>query len=128
VGVTTKRTRSGEVRWVAQATINRAHFDFGTWATAKEAAIAFDRAVLYYRGSEAPRNFPERRDLLPAEAKQLQEEAHRAAKERQESPYDGVSRADEKHWFAKLRVDGVINGWELGQPRKPRPSPTIARS
>jgi len=80
---------------------------FGTWATAEEAATAFDRAVLHYRGAEAPRNFPERRDLLPADAKQLQEEAHRAAKERQEIPYDGVRRLDGKHWTARLRVDGV---------------------
>jgi hypothetical protein len=108
VGVTQRPTRSGDVRWLAQATINGAHFALGTWATAKEAAIAFDRAVLYYGGPEVPRNFPERRDLLPAEAKQLQEEAHRAAKERQEIPYHGVRRVDEKHWFAQLRVDGGI--------------------
>ncbi len=107
VGATTKRTRNGDLRWVAQATINGAHLVFGTWATAKEAAIAFDRAVLYYRGPEAPRNFPERRDLLPADAKQLLEEAHRAAKKRLEIPYDGVSRANGEHWIAKLRVDGL---------------------
>jgi hypothetical protein len=80
---------------------------FGTWATAEEAATAFDRAVLHYRGAEAQRNFPERRDLLPADAKQLQEEAHLAAKKRQKIPYGGVSRVDEKRWIAKLRIDGV---------------------
>ena len=106
VGVTIKRTRSGDVRWFAQATIDRAHFVFGTWATAEEAAIAFDRAVLYYRGPEAPRNFPNR-DLPPADAKQLLEDAHRAAKKAQEIPYDGVSRVDAKRWTAKLRIDGV---------------------
>jgi hypothetical protein len=109
VGVTTKRTRSGEVRWIAQATINGAHFVLGTWATAEEAATAFDRAVLRYRGVQAPRNFPER-DLLPASAKQLQEEAHRSSKEWQEIPYDGVSKVDGKHWTAKLRVDGMPRG------------------
>ena len=110
IGATTKRTLSGDVRWIAQATINGEHFVFGTWATAEEAATAFDRAVLHYRGQEAPRNFPERRDLLPADAKQLQEEAHRAAKKRQESPYDGVSRVGGEHWTAKLRVDGLPRG------------------
>jgi hypothetical protein len=60
VGLATKRTLSGEVRWTAQATINENHFNFGTWATAEEAAIAFDRGVLRYRGPGARRNFPER--------------------------------------------------------------------
>ena len=110
VGATTKRTLSGDLRWIAQATINGEHFVFGTWATAEEAAIAFDRAVLHYRGTEAPRNFPERQDLLPADARQLQEEAHRSVREGQEIPYDGVSKLDGKHWTAKLRVDGIPRG------------------
>jgi hypothetical protein len=106
IGATARRTLGGDVRWTAQATIDGEHFVFGTWATAKEAAIAFDRAVLHYRGPEAPRNFPER-DLPPADAKQLLVEAHRAAKKAQEIPYDGVSKAFGNHWIAKLRVDGV---------------------
>lgn len=88
---------------MSQATINDEHYVFGTWATAEEAAIAFDRAVLYYRGSDARRNFPER-DLVPADAKQLQEEAHRAAKAAQEIPYDGVLNTGGKNFTAKLRV------------------------
>ena len=107
VGATTKRTLNGDVRWIAQATIDGEHFVFGTWPTAEEAAVAFDRAVLHYRGADAPRNFPERRDLLPADAKQLQEDAHRAAKEAQEIPYDGVIRVGGERWTAKLRIDGL---------------------
>jgi hypothetical protein len=110
VGVTTKRTRNGDVRWLSQARINGNHFVLGTWATALEAATAFDRAVLHFRGADAPRNFPDRRDLFPADDKQLQEEAHRANKKAQEIPYDGVSKVDEKHWNAKLRIDGVPKG------------------
>ena len=106
VGLTTKRTRGGELRWLAQATINKAHVVLGTWPTAEEAAIAFDRAVLHYRGAKAPRNFPERRDLVPADAVQLQEESHRAIQGTQENPYDGVLKADGTHWTAKLRVAG----------------------
>ena len=106
VGLTAKRTLNGDVRWIAQARINRTDFKFGTWATAEEAAIAFDRGVLRYRGPGAPRNFPER-DLPSADAKQLQEEAHRAAKGKQEIPYDGVRSVGEGHWTARLRVDGV---------------------
>ena len=39
--------------WIAQATINGAHFVLGTWANAEEAATAFDRVVLHYRGAGA---------------------------------------------------------------------------
>src|ERR1035441_1255138 len=90
----------------------------GTWPTAEDAASAFDRALLYYRGAEAPRNFPERLDLLPADAAQLQEEAHRAIKGTQETPYDGVLKADGKHWTAKLRVAGKppsIGTWSTAE-------------
>jgi len=107
VGVTTKRTLSGDLRWIARARINGTWFVLGTWSTAEEAATAFDRGLLFYRWTGTPRNFPERRDLIPADAKQLQEEAHRATLERQEIPYDGVRKVDAKRWFAKLRVHGV---------------------
>jgi hypothetical protein len=106
VGVTTKRTLNGDTRWISQATINGEHYVFGTWATAEEGAIAFDRAVLWYRGAEAPRNFP-RRNLVPADAEQLQKEAHRAAVEAQEIPYDGVAKVTDTRWTAKLRIADV---------------------
>jgi hypothetical protein len=42
--------------------------------------------------------------LAPADATQLLEEAHRAAKAAQEVPYDGVLKTDGKNYTAKLRV------------------------
>jgi hypothetical protein len=53
VSATTKRTLRGDVRWIAQAAINEAHFVLGTWANSEDAATAFDRAVLHYRGAGA---------------------------------------------------------------------------
>ncbi len=99
--------RVDEKRWMAKVWIGRVLKHLGTWPTEEGAAIAFDRAVLQYRGTTARRNFPERR-LKPADFKQLQVEAGQARGVRAQSGYFGVfhSGTANKSWTAVVRANG----------------------
>jgi len=70
VGITTQG-KSG--RWTAQLGVNGETFSVHGYLTPKDAAVAYDRLVLHYRGAEWPRNFP-RRALKAASAEMLCEE------------------------------------------------------
>lgn len=95
-------------RWAAKITLEYAGVNLGTWATEEDAARAYDRAVLYYRGGTA-RNFPEL-DLEPACAEALQREARLQPRAWLTSRYQGVSRNPNpeagRPWHASVKVRG----------------------
>jgi hypothetical protein len=83
---------------------------FGSFRTEREAAEAYDRAVLYYRGPDARRNFPKKR-LAPADEATLRAEAMRRAKLKTTSKYRGVMKHTGR-WQATISVGnkGVFLG------------------
>src|ERR1700690_4278484 len=80
------------------------HSYLGAWRTQREAAEAYDRAVLYYRGLRAPRNFPRER-LVPTDVRALQAEARALAKQFMSSSFRGVVRVAPS-WIAQIKVRG----------------------
>jgi hypothetical protein len=60
-------------RWHARLVTNAKLASAHGFLTAEQAAAAYDRMVLRYRGANAPRNFPDR-DLPAASAEELREE------------------------------------------------------
>jgi hypothetical protein len=76
----------------------------GAWKTQREAAEAYDRAVIYYRGPDARRNFPRNR-LVPSSVRALQDEARARAKQLTTSSFRGVVRAAPS-WIAQVKVRG----------------------
>lgn len=46
-------------RWTAQLQVNGERLKVHGYLTPEDAAVAYDRLVLYYRGAQGPRNFPE---------------------------------------------------------------------
>jgi hypothetical protein len=82
----------------------RGHSYLGAWKTQREAAEAYDRAVLHYRGPGAARNFPEKR-LVPLSVRALQDEARSRAKQLTTSSFRGVVRAAPS-WIAQVKVRG----------------------
>jgi hypothetical protein len=80
------------------------HCFLGAWRTQREAAEAYDRAVLYYRGLHERQNFPRKR-LVPADVHALQDEARRRAKQLTSSSFRGVAW-DAPSWIAQIKVRG----------------------
>ncbi|MDZ4695845.1 MAG: hypothetical protein SGI86_11915 [Deltaproteobacteria bacterium] len=75
----------------------------GNWQTERDAAIAYDRAALFF--GDKPRNFPGKK-LEPADPKQLQWLAHQPIKEAQTSKFLGVSWATQSEkWIAGIGHD-----------------------
>jgi hypothetical protein len=97
-------------RFIATITLDYEQLTLGTWGTEMEAARAYDRAVLYYRGAGAPRNFPRQR-LKPASASALQREARLQPREWRSSRYAGVvknpSPESGRPWQAFVSIDGA---------------------
>jgi hypothetical protein len=88
--------------WTAQIRIGNAkRATLGAWRTEKQAAEAYDRAVLFYRGSRSPRNFPNT-ELVPADGESLKVEARQWPKHMTSSRYRGVVE-DPPSWRAQIR-------------------------
>ncbi len=81
--------KGANTSWKATIGIEGKFYRLGVWASAEEAAEAYDRAVLHYRGEKTMRNFPTRQ-LTPADADQMRAEARQAYKARTSSKHDGV--------------------------------------
>ena len=60
-------------RWTARLVVNGETFNAHGYLAPKDAAVAYDRLVLHYRGAKWPRNFP-RRALEAASAETLCQE------------------------------------------------------
>ncbi len=91
----TDRRRNIVRPWQAFLSVEGRPLNLGGWATERDAAIAHDRAALFYRRRDPPLNFPaEARRLQPADAHTLRRLCTRARKETTTSQYLGVS------WFA----------------------------
>lgn len=104
-GVTRKR---GGARHPWRAYIDRpgSHgtrlLELGTWATAEEAAIAHDRAMLFYYGRRPQQlNFP-RRTLAAADARTLRAKARRKFKAHSRSRFHGVQPFPSGRWYAQI--------------------------
>jgi hypothetical protein len=76
----------------------------GRWPKERDAALAHDRALLYYAGDVALLNFPQaHKRLEPASAERLRREAHQRYKETTQSRYRGVYRARSGRWVACIQ-------------------------
>jgi hypothetical protein len=95
--------------WAATIQIEGKREWLGSWASAEEAAEAYDRAVLMYRGEKAMRNFPKRRSSS-ADGAQLRAEAHEAHKARTSSKHQGVFLTIDG-WTAKVG-DHFLGTWQ----------------
>jgi hypothetical protein len=91
--------------WAASITNDGDERFLGSWESERDAALAYDRASLHYRGSGATLNFPTRAASLgAANAASLRAEAHTSKKQRMTSQYRGVSwYAD--GWHARIQQD-----------------------
>lgn len=99
-------------RWHAEIAHEGVKHPLGNWAEEMDAAEAFDRAALYFRGLEARRNFPTRK-LAPASPEDLREEARVRAKQTRTSQYWGVTRIrvlTYEMWRAEIVKDGNRRG------------------
>jgi AP2 domain len=100
--------RKKKKAWATAIVVDGKYERLGSWANAEEAAEAYDRAVLKYRGKKAVRNFPKRRPR-PADAAQLRAEARQAHKARTGSRYRGVSPTIHS-WSARVG-DCFVGTW-----------------
>jgi hypothetical protein len=93
-------------RWMATLMVGAKTYFLGNWASAKKAALARDRAVLYYRQEPSDLNFPRQAHLLqPADAQTLRREAWAEYKTTTSSRFRGVSWNSDGY-EVHLRVKG----------------------
>jgi hypothetical protein len=97
-------------RWQAEVRVAGRTFWLGNWPTEKQAALAHDRAVLYYDGRRALLNFPRvAHRLRPQDAKTLRAECERLRKQTTSSPFRGVIWVKRlRCWRARITVDAVL--------------------
>lgn len=92
--------------WAVQLDVDGEIHFLGNWESEKDAAIAYDRAHLYF-GRTAPPNLPRESSRLgPASPQELRDKAILAKKERTSSRYFGVSwSAGMRKWEAFITVE-----------------------
>jgi AP2-like factor (euAP2 lineage) len=97
--------------WCAELRVGKRKYPLGYWETERAAAIAVDRARLFYAGGKetgrARLNFPKlSHRLVPADAATLRAEARAAFKARTTSRFRGVSRNSRTgRWVAAIMVN-----------------------
>jgi hypothetical protein len=111
-GVSLRARGAGDRPWTAELRVDGERISVGSWATEDEAAVARDRAMLFYRPSAATRslNLPERAGRLgPADAPALRAECERARKATTSSQFRGVAwAAASGAWRARITVRGEL--------------------
>lgn len=101
-------SRKGEfyLAWDAYLMRGERRLSLGAWAEEKDAAIARDRAALFYEGPEATLNFARKsKSLGPADAKTLRTEARWRYKETTTSRFQGVHVVNDA-WVAGISHGG----------------------
>jgi hypothetical protein len=100
----------GRDAWCARVRINASSpVSLGQWESEEEAAVAYDRARLHYFGSDAALNFPKlAKQMGPADAATLREEARKAFKATTTSRFRGVCRENPKtsKWVSRIHHRG----------------------
>jgi hypothetical protein len=96
--------------WNASVKVKGRAVWLGSWRTDREAAIAVDRAALFYRLGWRDLNFPAlARTLKPMDPIGLRAKAHAPFKKRTKSRYRGVKRAKSGRWVVMLVHQGKIH-------------------
>ena len=95
-------------RFYAQIRIDRKQKSLGGYDTAKEAALAFDRAVVQHKQPSSKLNYP---DGLPIDDEDYDEimdpKKKRKLKSNNTTGYRGVSKRKER-FYAQIRIDGKM--------------------
>jgi hypothetical protein len=95
-------------RFKAQINIDRKTKYIGTYDTPKEAALAFDRAVVQHKHTSSKLNYP---DGLPSDDEDYDEimdpKKKRKLKSNNTTGYRGVSKRKER-FYAQIRIDGKM--------------------
>jgi hypothetical protein len=92
--------------WAAAITLDYEAVFLGRYATERDAAVAYDRAALYYLGTRAKLNLPKvSRAMKPATAEQLRREVRVEFKKLTKSRFRGV-KPNRNLWAARIRHRG----------------------
>jgi hypothetical protein len=103
-------------RWLAAISVADGPVFLGHWKTERQAAEAYDRAVLFSGREKSNLNFPKRR-LAPTSPAELRRLAHAEFKKRTSSRYRGVRfepKCSRRPWVATLVGIGPTNVLRLG--------------
>lgn len=93
-------------KWQSSITVGRRGIVLGHFDDEEDAALAYDRAVLHFRGAAAKRNFPERR-FRPATPEEIHLAQWKRYKEETTSAYTGVQWSIAAGaWVANIVVEG----------------------
>jgi AP2-like factor (ANT lineage) len=93
-------------KWSAEIVIDYTGVFLGRYQTERAAALAYDRAALYYLGKRAKLNLPRASaGLGPASFEQLRREARAELKKQMQSRFRGVS-PNRSLWAASIRHRG----------------------
>jgi hypothetical protein len=100
------RHKPGRKRWTANLGVRGQFLSLGAWSTPEKAALARDRAVLFYCDRPALLNFPaQAKRLGPASAEALQAEARAEFKTTTSSRFRGVGWHEHtRKWCANISV------------------------
>jgi hypothetical protein len=91
--------------WISQYTARGEDHFLGAWESEKDAAVAHDRACLYYGVPNPQLNFAKRAGTLkPADGASLREQAHALKKQQTTSQYRGVC------WSRGVWLAGIGTG------------------
>lgn len=106
-----RRKRAASARpWYAETRVAGRLVFVGAWASERDAALAHDRAALYYGCARSSLNFPRMaRRLRPASVEALRAECERARNEQTSSRFRGVTWLEKQRcWRARITVGGEL--------------------